>query len=139
MDPPGPNATWQMQPASFDPSCLAYLEFLQDDMPVAGGRDPLDHGTLAAVSAAQGAAAAAASQLRKRSKREPAIADEGNAGSNEDDLDGSDEDDDPRRCKRKPSQAAQNKANREKARREKINDRQVQQIDPPCLCCRAGG
>lgn len=125
MEGQGPNAAWQMPPANFDPSCLAYFEFLQDDMPVAGGRDPLDHGTLAAVSAAQGAAAAAASQLRKRSKREQSIADEGNAGSNEDDLDGSDDDDDPRRCKRKPSQAAQNKANREKARREKINDRQV--------------
>jgi hypothetical protein len=93
------------------------LDFLSDDL-LGAAHNPLDAGTLAAAAAADPPGEA----KRKRAKRE-----EVEAGSNgEEDLSDDDEDE-PRgkSGKRKGSAAAQNKANREKARREKINDRYV--------------
>lgn len=99
-------------------SVSSYLDFLSDDL-LGSPHNPLDAGTLAAAAAAQDPPGEA---KRKRLKREAA-----DAGSNgEEDLSDDDEDE-PRgkSGKRKTPAAAQNKANREKARREKINDRQV--------------
>uniref|UniRef100_A0A383VV66 BHLH domain-containing protein n=1 Tax=Tetradesmus obliquus TaxID=3088 RepID=A0A383VV66_TETOB len=97
-------------------SVSSYLDFLSDDL-LGSTHNPLDAGTLAAAAAAQDPPGEA---KRKRLKREAA-----DAGSNgEEDLSDDDEDE-PRgkSGKRKTPAAAQNKANREKARREKINDR----------------
>eukprot|EP00882_Tetradesmus_deserticola_P011889 GHRQ01012582.1.p1 GENE.GHRQ01012582.1~~GHRQ01012582.1.p1 ORF type:complete len:185 (+),score=46.93 GHRQ01012582.1:69-557(+) len=99
-------------------SVSSYLDFLSDDL-LGATHNPLDACTLAAVAAAQDPPGEA---KRKRMKRE-----EIELGSNgEEDLSDDDEDE-PRgkSGKRKASAAAQNKANREKARREKINDRHV--------------
>lgn len=104
-----------------DPALMAgYLDFLSEDL-LTGSREPLDPGTLAAVAAAQGQ-----DRQRKRMRRDGSNLDNSAAaevGSNEEDL-SDDEDEDHRKGKKgKGSVAAQNKANREKARREKINDR----------------
>jgi hypothetical protein len=130
------GAGWQMggPDGVGDGSTMAsYLEFLQDDLlgaaaaSVAGG-GLLDHGTLEAGLMADGGPQQRLQ--RKRSKREVAPVDTGDDGSCDDDLDGSDEgDDEPRGGraggggKKKSAAAAQHKAHREKARREKINDR----------------
>lgn len=125
-------AGWQMAGATCDTTTMAsYLDFLQDDM--LGGGAPamaahmlLDSSTLAA---AQAAGSAELRQQRKRPKRDPSHLDGAlGDGSNDEDLDASDDDDElSGKCskggKRRASAAAQNKANREKARREKINDR----------------
>lgn len=119
----------QQQAAAVDHASVAsYLDFLSDDL-IVGSHNPLDAGTLAAVAAAQGPVTDG--KQRKRMKRDASVSDAaafgGDAGSNEEDL--SDEDEDEPKSKgsgkRKHSMAAQNKANREKARREKINDRHV--------------
>lgn len=114
-------------------SMASYLDFLQDDMlgggvPAMAAHMLLDSSTLAA---AQAAGSAELRQQRKRPKREPSHLD-GTVGdgSNDEDLDASDDDDElSGKCskggKRRASAAAQTKANREKARREKINDRYV--------------
>jgi hypothetical protein len=98
-------------------SVSSYLDFLSEDL-LGSTHNPLDAGTLAAAAAAD----PPGEVRRKRLKRE-----ETDAGSNgEEDL-SEDDEDEPRgkSGKRKTSAAAQNKANREKARREKINDRHV--------------
>lgn len=118
-----PAAGWGgaplQDPAGFSAS---YLDFLQDELVVAmpGSGDPLDSGTIAAAASAQGPPPAP--PQRKRPKKD---AEAGEAGSADDDLDGSDDEEEGRRSGRKgrPSTAAQTKATREKARREKINDR----------------
>lgn len=125
----------------------SYLDFLTDDLLGPGGiggalpqmpaGQLMDSSTLAAVVAAGAIEGQGQRQPRKRVRREPsghleaAAADN---GSNDDDFDPSDDDDEllsggsGRKgggSKRKGPAAAQNKASREKARREKINDRWV--------------
>eukprot|EP00879_Flechtneria_rotunda_P002063 GHRR01002242.1.p1 GENE.GHRR01002242.1~~GHRR01002242.1.p1 ORF type:complete len:373 (+),score=165.97 GHRR01002242.1:543-1661(+) len=119
MEHPSNTLAWQMsQPPGVDPAAMSsYLDFLTEEL-VGTSRDPLDSGTLAAVTAAQGV-----DRQRKRLKRENSMPEAADLGSN-DDYASDDEDEDPKgKGKRKSSVAAQNKANREKARREKINDR----------------
>jgi hypothetical protein len=129
------GAGWQMAGASGDNSIAvaSYLDFLQDDL--LGGGAPamtaqmlLDSNTLAAAQAA----GTGEQRQRKKPKREPSgHLDAAADGSNDEDFDASDDDDEgatrSKGGKRRASAAAQNKANREKARREKINDRWVQQ------------
>ena len=114
---------WPMgqEQGHIDPALMSgYLDFLSEDL-MAGSRDPLDLGTLAAVAAAQGQ-----DRQRRRPKRDASsldIAAGNEAGSNDEDLSDDEEEDHRKGKKGKGSVAALNKANREKARREKINDR----------------
>lgn len=109
------------EPGHIDPALMAgYLDFLSEDL-MAGSRDPLDPGTLAAVAAAQGQDRQKKRPNRDASSLDVAAANE--AASNDEDLSDDEEEDHKKGKKGKGSAAAQNKANREKARREKINDR----------------
>lgn len=121
---------WQAA-AVADPDALSsYLDFLSDDL-LLPARHTMDPATLEAVAAAA-VPAGQQDKPAKRAKRE--VCDTYADGSNEDDADGSDEEEEePRKGggKRKTTAAQQNKANREKVRREKINDRYV--VHTPAL------
>ena len=115
----------------------AFLDFLNEDL-LGGSRDLLDSGTLAAAAAASSAQAAASHGRPKRGRFEVALdaagADvcEGAADSDDDLSDDAGEDGEGRGrgssqlvrpTGKKSAAAAANKANREKARREKLNDK----------------
>eukprot|EP00877_Chromochloris_zofingiensis_P009358 jgi/Chrzof1/4676/Cz14g22130.t1 len=137
MDPPGPSRgpgeEWPQAGLQGEQASLAaYLDLFSEDFLL---NEALDPSTLAAVNAVQASSPGdeQAAKARKRLKQEPEV--QGNAlpcsgsqdnGSNDDEIDNSDIDDEPTKksgLRRKNSTAAINKASREKARREKINDR----------------
>jgi hypothetical protein len=125
-----PPGDWQAAAVAGDPDALSsYFDFLSDDLllPV---RQNMDPATLEAVAAAA-VPAGPRDKPAKRAKREVYDAD---GCSNEDDAEGSDDDaEEPRKGggKRKTTAAQQVKANREKVRREKINDRYVVRTATP--------
>lgn len=121
-----PPSAGRMASGPVDDHALhSYLDFLSDDL-LGLGNDALDPRTLAAASAADPGELHA---RRKRLKAEQSSHSLPAAGSpdGEGDDDGDDSDDDEPQAGRKPGgrrrAAAANKACREKARREKINDR----------------
>ena len=99
----------------------AFLDFLNDDLMF--GTEQLDAGTLAAVCAVETHGEQSSTQ-RKRSRAASIAADEYIKEDPDDERDsGEDNSDGKRCCKQDPTKLARNKACREKARREKLNDR----------------
>lgn len=125
MDPtvasPPESAQANMAGVSDELALSSYLDFLSDDL-LLPSREQLDPATLAGAVAAAEQQRQPGSQPAKRLKREPHSGVD--IGENEDDSD--DDEEEPRKStKRRANAAAQSKASREKARREKINDRSV--------------
>lgn len=108
------------------PAAMSYLDFLSDELLF--GNEPLDSATLAAAAAADQGGKSPSGRHKKRVKSEGAASGRGDDGSSDDDIDDEPSSSQDYRQKGKKGKAAQqqaavNKACREKARREKLNDR----------------
>jgi hypothetical protein len=100
----------------------AFLDFLNDDLVF--GTEQLDAGTLAAVCAVETQHAEQSSTQGKRARTASVPADDNIKEDPDDERDSGDEKHEGKRsCRNDSAKLARNKASREKARREKLNDR----------------